>query len=84
MKPKTESNTASLGVIGVDIGKEVFHLVGRATGMQRLSLDGAGSQRLRRPGGGARKDGSGSASLVFEGYVGWGGPSVRSRPASEA
>ena len=27
MKPKTESNTASL-VIGVDIGKEVFHLVG--------------------------------------------------------
>src|SRR4051812_29611636 len=28
MKPKTESNTASLTVIGVDIGKEVFHLVG--------------------------------------------------------
>jgi hypothetical protein len=28
MKPKMESNTASLAVIGVDIGKEVFHLVG--------------------------------------------------------
>ena len=28
MKPKTESNTASLAVIGVDIGKEVLHLVG--------------------------------------------------------
>jgi hypothetical protein len=42
------------------------------------------SQRLRRTGGGAPKDGNGSASLVFEGYVGWGGPSVRSRPASEA
>ena len=24
----TESNTASLAVVGVDIGKEVFHLVG--------------------------------------------------------
>jgi transposase len=28
MKPKMESNSASLAVIGVDIGKEVFHLVG--------------------------------------------------------
>ena len=28
MKPKMESDTTSLGVIGVDIGKEVFHLVG--------------------------------------------------------
>ena len=28
MKPKMESNTASLAIIGVDIGKEVFHLVG--------------------------------------------------------
>src|SRR3984885_7643495 len=33
MKPKMESNTACLAVIGVDIGKEVFHLVG-------LGLDG--------------------------------------------
>lgn len=33
MKPKTETNTSSLAVIGVDIGKEVFHLVG-------LSADG--------------------------------------------
>ena len=28
MKPKMESNTATLAVIGVDIGKEVFHIVG--------------------------------------------------------
>ena len=28
MKPKMDSNTASVAVIGVDIGKEVFHLVG--------------------------------------------------------
>ncbi len=28
MKPKMESNTASLAVIGIDIGKDVFHLVG--------------------------------------------------------
>src|SRR5215813_10984731 len=28
MKPKTEPSTASLTVIGIDIGKEVFHIVG--------------------------------------------------------
>ena len=28
MKPKMESNIATLAVIGVDIGKEVFHIVG--------------------------------------------------------
>ncbi len=28
MNPKTETNTTSLAVIGVDIGKDVFHLVG--------------------------------------------------------
>jgi hypothetical protein len=28
MKPKRETNTASLAVIGIDIGKEVLHLVG--------------------------------------------------------
>ena len=28
MKPRMESNTSSVVVIGVDIGKEVFHLVG--------------------------------------------------------
>jgi transposase len=28
MKPKMESNTARLAVVGVDIGKEVFHIVG--------------------------------------------------------
>jgi transposase len=28
MKPRTESNTPSPVVIGIDIGKEVFHLVG--------------------------------------------------------
>jgi hypothetical protein len=31
MKPKTETTTASLAVVGVDIGKEVFHLVGLGT-----------------------------------------------------
>ena len=28
MKPRTESNTASLAVVGIDIGKDVFHLIG--------------------------------------------------------
>jgi hypothetical protein len=28
MKPKTEPSTASLTVIGVDVGKEIFHIVG--------------------------------------------------------
>jgi len=28
MKPKMEPNIGSLAVIGVDIGKEVFHIVG--------------------------------------------------------
>ena len=32
MKAKTETTTASLAVVGVDIGKEVFHLVGLNTG----------------------------------------------------
>ena len=31
MKAKTETTTASLAVVGVDIGKEVFHLVGLNT-----------------------------------------------------
>ena len=31
MKPKTETTTGSLAVVGVDIGKEVFHLVGLNT-----------------------------------------------------
>ena len=30
MKPRMESNTSLPAVIGVDIGKEVFHLVGFA------------------------------------------------------
>ena len=43
MKPKRETNTASLAVIGVDIGKEVFHLVG-------LGVDGkiAFRRKIRR------------------------------------
>ena len=43
MKPETETNTASLTVIGVDIGKELFHLVG-------LGVDGkiAFRRRIRR------------------------------------
>jgi hypothetical protein len=36
MSPKTETNTTSLAVIGVDIGKEVFHLVGL-----RMAVGGA-------------------------------------------
>jgi len=45
MKPETESKTAPLAVIGVDIGKEVFHLVG-------LGVDGktAFRRRIRRLG----------------------------------
>ena len=31
MKAKTETTTASLAVVGVDIGKEVLHLVGLNT-----------------------------------------------------
>ena len=30
MKPKAETTSAPLAVIGIDIGKEVFHLVGFA------------------------------------------------------
>jgi transposase len=43
MKPWTESNRSSPVVIGVDIGKEVFHLVG-------LAIDGkiAFRRRIRR------------------------------------
>ena len=45
MKPKTESDTALPVVIGVDIGKEVFHLVG-------LGVDGkiAFRKKIRRLG----------------------------------
>src|SRR5713101_720911 len=45
MKPKMEPNTGSLAVIGVDIGKEVFHIVG-------LGADGktAFRQKIRRLG----------------------------------
>jgi hypothetical protein len=31
MKPKMESSPAPLAVIGIDIGKDVFHLVGFGT-----------------------------------------------------
>src|SRR6202140_360430 len=45
MKPKMEQNIGSLAVIGVDIGKEVFHLVG-------LGVDGkiAFRRKIRRLG----------------------------------
>src|ERR1700686_1544725 len=45
MKPKMEQNIGSLAVIGVDIGKEVFHLVG-------LGADGkiAFRRKIRRMG----------------------------------
>jgi len=47
MKPKTETDTSSPAVIGVDIGKEVFHLVG-------LGADGkiAFRRTIRRLGNG--------------------------------
>ena len=35
MKPNTETTTAPLAVIGVDIGKEVFHLVGFGAALSR-------------------------------------------------
>ena len=37
MKPKIESNTVSLAVIGVDIGKEVFN--------RRITYDGPSGHR---------------------------------------
>src|SRR5271163_3670034 len=45
MKPKMEFDTASLAVIGVDIGKDIFHLVG-------LGVDGkiAFRRKFRRLG----------------------------------
>jgi hypothetical protein len=45
MKAKMESNQASLAVIGIDIGKEVFHIVG-------LGVDGkiAFRRKIRRLG----------------------------------
>jgi hypothetical protein len=45
MKAKMDSNMASLAVIGVDIGKEVFHIVG-------LGVDGkiAFRRKIRRLG----------------------------------
>jgi transposase len=52
MNPKTETNTATLAVVGVDIGKDVFHLVGLDTDgkialrrkIRRLSLKDAFEQ----------------------------------------
>jgi transposase len=43
MKAKMESNQASLAVIGIDIGKEIFHIVG-------LGVDGkiAFRKKIRR------------------------------------
>ena len=45
MKPRIESNMSSPAVIGIDIGKEVFHLVG-------FTADGkiAFRRRIRRLG----------------------------------
>ena len=45
MQPKMKTNPASVAVIGVDIGKEVFHLVG-------LGADGkiAFRRKIRRLG----------------------------------
>ena len=45
MKPKAETTAVPLGVIGIDIGKDVFHLVG-------LGVDGkiAFRKKIRRLG----------------------------------
>jgi hypothetical protein len=50
MKPKMDSNTASVAVIGVDIGKEVFHLVGLGVDGQLsgLGAPSSGPARLER------------------------------------
>ena len=52
MKPKMEPNTGSLAVIGVDIGKEVFHLVGlgvdRKIGSPQRTADLVGGGRWFR------------------------------------
>jgi hypothetical protein len=49
MKPKMESNTASLAVIGVDIGKEVFRRIGRRwQGCLPQEDQAVGSQRRIR------------------------------------
>jgi len=42
MKPKAETTAVPLGVIGVDIGKDVFHLVG-------LGVDGKIAVRNNDP-----------------------------------
>src|SRR6187397_1363833 len=55
MKPNTETTAAPLAVIGIDIGKEVFHLVGFGTDgkiafrkkIRRLDLKGAFEQLPR-------------------------------------
>src|SRR3954463_6178825 len=55
MKPNTETTAAPLAVIGVDIGKEIFHLVGFGTDgkiafrkkIRRLDLKGAFEQLPR-------------------------------------
>ena len=38
MKPRMESNSSSPVVVGVDIGKNVFHLVGFTADIRRLEL----------------------------------------------
>ena len=55
MKPETKFDTASPAVVGVDIGKDVFHLVGFSIDekiafrrrIRRLALKDA-SEKLRR------------------------------------
>jgi hypothetical protein len=58
MKPKMEPNTGSLAVIGVDIGKEVFHLVGlgvdRKIGSPQRTAE-SGRRRSMVPGRGGPK-----------------------------
>ena len=42
MRPKKDFSTASLAVIGVDIGKEVFHIVGLAVDGRSPSVKRSG------------------------------------------
>ena len=47
MKPRMESNTSSPVVVGVDIGKNVFHLVGFTADRKIAFPKGAGDTHAR-------------------------------------
>jgi hypothetical protein len=49
MKPKAETTAVPLAVIGVDIGKDVFHLVGLGVDGKMPSGRRSGDWALERP-----------------------------------